>query len=386
MRRRHWQAIAAAFALGCAVPVVSARAEAQVKQPVGMLLAVGDIAECLTAADKKDLTSPNPKKRARAKEHTSNKSGAATAALIRQEIEKAKAQYPDIQVRVLALGDLAYDCGATSAFRCFHDTWGQFETDKILLPVPGNHEYRRKKGDLPKDRCLKRGESTAGSQKHAKPFFKYFENNDFAKVERGFSVLRFPDQKDGPWVLVGLNPYLKTGLSAADLKARLNGDEKDFRCILAFSHPPYYSSGEHGHDDIKQADAALGLTELLSSDVRTALYESRVTVLVAGHDHHYEQLGRANAMGNDDDNGAAAIDNDQGVRSFVVGTGGTHLYSTIYSHNWMFREAYDLNSRGVLRITLYATSYEWAFVPTKDNAASFKAIKNAPFTGDCNRL
>src|SRR5262249_49485850 len=133
MLHRPLYPIAAAFWL---IWTVWAPPPARADDPIGMLFAVGDIAECLTAADNKDLTSPDPKKRAKAEEGVSNKSGAATAALIKQEIEKAKAQYPKIEVRVLALGDLAYDCGATKAFRCFQKTWGQFEADKILLPVP----------------------------------------------------------------------------------------------------------------------------------------------------------------------------------------------------------------------------------------------------------
>lgn len=358
------------------------QARAQAVQPIGMILAVGDIAECLTIADKANLNSKNAKARERAEQNAKNKTGAATAELIRQQIAKAKEKDPQIAVRILALGDLAYPCGATSAFSCFNETWGQFEADKILLPVPGNHEYEHKKGTAPNDVCVTAKAEKTPDRYHAQPFFKYFENNDFAKKSQGFSVLRFPDKDKGPWALVGLNPY--AGLSVADLKARLEGEEKDMRCVLTFAHAPFYSSGRHGHADSSALNAPLAL-QGLSKATFEALYQARVSVLVAGHDHHYEQLGRAKANGVNADLGAAAIDKDRGVRSFVVGTGGTNLYSAKYTRAWTFREAYDLQSRGILKITLYPASYDWEFIPTKDNKGSFKSVTGIKFEDSCNR-
>ena len=40
--------------------------------------------------------------------------------------------------RVLALGDLQYDCGSLGAFNTAYDpTWGRF--NGLIEPVPGNH-------------------------------------------------------------------------------------------------------------------------------------------------------------------------------------------------------------------------------------------------------
>ena len=49
------------------------------------------------------------------------------------------------------------------------------------------------------------------------------------------------------------------------------------------------------------------------------------------------------------DKGAAAAAAD-GVRSFVVGTGGKRLYSDDYTHKWAFSETIGLQSYGVLRL------------------------------------
>lgn len=65
-----------------------------------------------------------------------------------------------------------------------------------------------------------------------------------------------------------------------------------------------------------------------------------------------------------------------GVRSFVVGTGGKALYSDDYDNKWASNEAYDLRSHGVLKIGLYPDSYRWAFLPTKPNDASFKVVRD----------
>src|SRR5262249_31953575 len=104
----------------------SVRAEPSDK-PIGILLAAGDIAECKPG---------NPKGRPPDgyRQHL-------TANLLGKEISDAKAR--GVPIRVLALGDLAYDEGTTDQFEnCFHKTWGQHI--KYILPVPGNHEYKSK--------------------------------------------------------------------------------------------------------------------------------------------------------------------------------------------------------------------------------------------------
>jgi len=314
------------------------------EKPIGILLAAGDIATCA---------------------NDETKSGKATAELVKTEIARAKAIDPNIEVRVLALGDLAYDKGTTGAFNCFNATWGQFK-DKIL-PVPGNHDY---------------------TTNHGAAYFKYFETTLKAlKADKndGFYSLEFPASGPDAWLLLGLNSNTSTGASTTQVKwlaAELDRT-KTKRCVLAFAHGFFYSSGLHGHADDPDLAAPLAPQRTAMGAMFKKLHDSRATVLIAGHDHHYEQLGRAGADASAVDLGQAAIVPD-GVRSFVVGTGGKTLYSKEYQKKWAFTEAYDMNSHGILRIELFPGSYRWEFLPTKPNTNSFKVLRDIK-TDACNR-
>lgn len=91
-------------------------------------------------------------------------------------------------------------------------------------------------------------------------------------------------------------------------------------------------------------------------------------MFLAGHDHHYEQLGRAGPNAKAGDRGLLAVSAD-GVRSFIVGTGGKALYQKDYKNKWAFTEAYDLKSFGILKIELRPSSYSWEFLPTAPSSS-----------------
>ncbi|MDP1868007.1 MAG: metallophosphoesterase [Bradyrhizobium sp.] len=316
-------------------------------KPIGILLAAGDIATCAT---------------------NENKSGKATADLIKLQIAKIKVSHPGVEVRVLALGDLAYDRGTAKSFDCFNATWGQFK-DKIL-PVPGNHDYLTNNGAA---------------------FFKYFESTLKglkADKKSAYYSVEFPTPSssadNASWQILALNSNTGTGSSTQQVKWLVSELErtKSKRCVLAFSHAFYYSSGMHGHHDNPNPDSPLR-PEKVMRPMFEALHTHRASLFLAGHDHHYEQLGRANAKGQPADRGQTAMVSD-GVRSFVVGTGGKGLYPRDYRNKWTFTEAYDLSSYGVLRIELYPNSYRWEFLPTKPNTASMKIMRDIK-TDTCNR-
>jgi len=152
--------------------------------------------------------------------------------------------------------------------------------------------------------------------------------------------------------LIGLNPYVvhgdpKIGLrddseQMAFVKKALD-DAKHLPCVLAFAHSFRFSSGVHGHGDNKDSKNAEKVAEPALRPLFHELYQRKVSLFVAGHDHHFEQLGPVDADG---------TPRDDGVRSFIVGTGGAGLYSIDYSKAWPFREAYDLYQHGVLKIEL----------------------------------
>jgi acid phosphatase type 7 len=73
-----------------------------------------------------------------------------------------------------------------------------------------------------------------------------------------------------------------------------------------------------------------------------------VDVALVGHDHLYERFALQDHSGAADPNG---------IRQFVVGTGGRALYS--FNSPVANSEGRDNNAHGVLKLTLHAaTSYD----------------------------
>ena len=82
------------------------------------------------------------------------------------------------------------------------------------------------------------------------------------------------------------------------------------------------------------------------------LQEAGADLALVGHDHHYERFAPQDAHGNAD---------PDGIRQFVVGTGGKNLSSV--SHPHPNSEVSDEETYGVLRLVLRPGSYSWEFVP-----------------------
>lgn len=215
----------------------------------------------------------------------------------------------------LGLGDLQYDSGVFTDFLASYDpSFGRVKA--ITHPVPGNHEYQTK--------------GAAG-------YYQYFgaAAGDPAKGYYSYDL--------GSWHLVALNSNCFAVSCAAGsaqeqwLRADLAAHPT--ACALVYWHHPLYSSGgEHGDNP---AMAAL----------YQAALDGGVDVALAGHDHHYERFALQDANGRADANG---------IREFVVGSGGRSHYSmgTIQPNS----EAHDNRTFGVLALTLHARSYDWQFV------------------------
>jgi len=84
-----------------------------------------------------------------------------------------------------------------------------------------------------------------------------------------------------------------------------------------------------------------------------ALYDYKAEVVITGHDHVYERFAPQN--------GSGGLDQAQGVRAFVVGTGGSSHYAwqTVKPNS----EVRNNTTFGVLKFTLKPASYVWKFVP-----------------------
>jgi 3',5'-cyclic AMP phosphodiesterase CpdA len=343
---------AAAMLLAC-----QATAVAQQPEPIGILLAAGDISTCLEKGKKDEAW---------------YRFADRTGALIADEINKAKQASPPIPIRVLALGDLAYGDGSDEQFECFRARWKDVDFDKDMLPVPGNHDYRTR---------------------DAVPYYKFFKNNEALKQKPGlgYFTVNFPNET-GPWRLVGLNSEFSnrwTKTKSEQQKAAGQNKEQlkwlataidaskpatSQACVLAFWHQPTFTSGRHGHEDYKNTKPGAELSkELTMQKAFRILYDHGATAVLAGHEHSYEQFTPQDADGNF---------KADGVRLFVVGTGGAGLTEDFYTKMEANSEGIFGNSngvQGVLKIKLYPKRYTWEFLSIDPN----KSIKPKTKEADC---
>jgi len=112
-------------------------------------------------------------------------------------------------------------------------------------------------------------------------------------------------------------------------------------CTLAYWHHPRYSSGTtHGSDPMSQA-------------IWQDLYDSGAEIVLVGHEHNYERFAPMNASG--------SLDGANGVREFVVGTGGRSHYP--FGTPLATSEVRNSDTFGVLQLTLHDGSYDWKFIP-----------------------
>jgi hypothetical protein len=240
---------------------------------------------------------------------------------------------------VLALGDLQYDKGELSNFKRVYDpTWGRVRS--ITRPVPGNHEYKTPEA--------------AGYYQYfgslAGPRDKRFHSFDLGNWHISLAGPRggkgFYSFDLGNWHIIGLNSecYFQAHCEQEQerwLRSDLVANTK--RCQIAYWHRPRFTSGRHGGAEAKKLRS---LWEIV--------YENRVEVVLNGHDHNYERFTPMDASGKRD---------PDGVRQFVVGTGG-NSFRRGFAKALPTSEVRDTSgTSGVLFITLKANSYDWRMQP-----------------------
>lgn len=223
---------------------------------------------------------------------------------------------PGTASHLLFLGDQVYPDGSAAQFsECFDPVWGRFKGD--ALAVPGNHDYR----------------TDAGA-----PFYAYF---GAPAAPTGYF-----SRPLGDWRVLALNSNIDIAEGSVQLrwlKEQLAGNPH--RCVLAIWHHPRFSSGAHGSNPSVEALW------------RTAR-QGGVSLVLAGHDHHYERFVPLDASGRPD---------DSGTRSFVVGTGGAGLYP-VNPIRPTISAARIAQRHGVLRLELAADRYRWRFLALPDGA------------------
>jgi hypothetical protein len=220
---------------------------------------------------------------------------------------------------VFGLGDLQNDDGTLAKYReVYDDSWGTFKD--ITFPVIGNHEY------------------WAGSPDG---YFDYWKDRPSGQRGKGWYSVRL-----GEWEIYALNancayPYFRAPSCDEGseqwqwLRDRLR--ESDAACQLAMWHEPRVSSGPHG---------PYGRLEPLWR----LLVDARVELVLSAHDELYERFAPI---------GRNARPDPEGVRQFVVGTGGDQLYT--FADRQPGSQVREDDSFGVLEMSLDPEGYAWRF-------------------------
>jgi acid phosphatase type 7 len=226
---------------------------------------------------------------------------------------------PSNDFTVFTAGDNAYNSGTLTQYKnCYDPTWGRHKAR--TRPSPGNHDY-----------------NTSG----ASGYYQYF---GAAAGPSGKGYYSYPL---GDWHIVVLNSNCENtkvgGCSETDPQAEFLRDDlaaHDTTCTLAYWHHPVFSSGKHGNDPTMEPAFQI-------------LYDNNADLVINGHDHDYERFAPQTPSG--------TLDQSQGIREIVVGTGGAPLrgFATIRDNT----ERRNAKTHGVLNLTLNADSYSWQFMP-----------------------
>ena len=215
---------------------------------------------------------------------------------------------------VFTMGDNAYPGGTAASFAdCYEPSWGRHKAR--TRPSPGNHDYR-----------------TSG----ATGYYNYFGANA-GPAGQGYYSFDL-----GDWHIVALNSNISMSAGSTQeqwLRADLAANTK--RCTIAYWHHARFSSGtRHGSDTRSQT-------------VWNDLYSAGAELIVVGHEHNYERFAPQTPTG--------VADSARGVRQIVVGTGGRGFYP--FGTPLPNSEVRNNTTFGVLKLTLSADSYAWAFIP-----------------------
>lgn len=215
---------------------------------------------------------------------------------------------------LLAIGDLQYDVGMLAEFQ----TWWHAQMgvlNPITWPVPGNHEYR-----------------TPG----AAGFLDYW------RPIRGSNATYYRTTL-GNWTVVAADSNCSKvgGCGSASRQGRFikAALQEAPTCELVYAHHPVFSDSEHG-------DSAAG------KRLYQLAYNGRGDLYLGAHDHNYQRFAPKRPDG--------TLDAGNGVRSFVIGTGGATLYGWSASPQ---RSEFRQNTQiGALRLVLDNGGYTGEFI------------------------
>ena len=242
--------------------------------------------------------------------------GAGDVADCRRSADTRTAELIDgIAGHVFAAGDLTYPTGSARQFRdCYGPTWGRFRSR--TSPAVGNHEYE-----------------TAG----ARAYFDYFGSSAGARGKGWYAY------DLGTWRIYVLNSnceIVRCGPDSAQgrwLRADLAAHPR--ACVAAIWHHPLFSSGSTAATPVAPRCGRRWRPPAPTS------WSTATTTTTSGSRPRPSTATRS----------------ADGIREFVVGTGGAPLrgFGRVAANS----VARSAAAHGVLKLTLGAGGYTWAFVP-----------------------
>jgi thiol-disulfide isomerase/thioredoxin len=227
--------------------------------------------------------------------------------------EQTAALLDSIPGTVFTAGDNAYSRGTAAEFAgCYTPSWGRHKNR--TRPALGNHDRRTDQGG---------------------PYFAYFGARA-GPAGRGYYSYDL-----GAWHIVALNSVtdMKAG-SPQERWLRADLAATRARCVLAYWHHPRFSSGtKHG-------------SQSQTAPLWQALADHGAEIVLSGHEHNYERFAPQSPSGQAD---------PDGIREFVVGTGGADHYP--FGPPIANSEVRNGDTWGVLKLTLSTDGYRWQFIP-----------------------
>ena len=232
--------------------------------------------------------------------------------------DEATARLLDSTPGVIGIvGDTEQNNGTTPEFKgCYDSTWGRHNARS--RPAVGDHEYR---------------------VADATGYFDYFGSRAGPRLKGWYSY------DLGAWHIVVLNSNCDQIGGCGPGSEQYEWLQQDLHenagdCVGAYVHHPRWSAG------------ALHGNQTRVAPFWDVLYEYSAEFVYGGNDHTYQRFAPQTPAGQ--------VDQEKGLRQFVLGTGGTQHYplgapkpNTEVQHTGAF---------GVMRFTLHANSYDWRFL------------------------
>jgi hypothetical protein len=233
----------------------------------------------------------------------------ATAAIV--------ARYPE--ALVIPLGDNAGQSGTAAEYRCYDQSWGAFK-GRTYATI-GNHELNLDPA--------------------ATAYYDYFNGVGVDSGRAGHRGRGYYTLDYGGWRIFVANSHRNIDEQTAWMTRELAADPK--RCTIAAWHRPLFTSSAEPAN--VQAPGKLPRWW-------RALYDGGAEVVLNGHVHSYERFAELRPDG--------SVNNDRGIREFVVGTGGSGLFD--FSPVAKAGSQKRIRTWGVLKLTLWPTRYKWQFI------------------------